>query len=244
MFCPKCGKDAGEAKYCPECGEILTQEFIAINETNFRKKKKKKGCFFALLIPVILCVIVCILFVVGIKVGFIQFEDTAKTTQVEYTKAEDFDVYNVMFYEASNDVKRKAYLEEIKSKRYRFYLIVLSIKDEHSVLGQLCPSDDYYLDISRAKKTLNQWVKTGNNPDKEDYINCIYWRTASTEVVFDDEIWDSLKQGDKLMIEGSFPDSPYENDLITFDSFSWNPSIENAVIVSKNGVSVAVDSNP
>lgn len=24
MICPKCGKDAGEAKFCPECGENLT----------------------------------------------------------------------------------------------------------------------------------------------------------------------------------------------------------------------------
>lgn len=26
MFCPKCGKDAGEAKFCPECGEKLATQ--------------------------------------------------------------------------------------------------------------------------------------------------------------------------------------------------------------------------
>ena len=227
MICPKCGKDAGAAKFCPECGEILAQESIATNETNPQKKKKKKGCFFALLIPVILC----ILFVVGIKVGFIQFENTAKMTQAEYPKAEEFDAYSVMFYELNNNVKRKSYLQDVISKRYRFYLKVDKIQDKNMIRAKHYPTDQFQLDEKRALATLNEWRKTDIKPKEDDYINFLYWYSGrhTITVEFDDEIWDLLETGDKIIIEGSC----HPNSL--FDRFDGLPNVENAVIIEKNG---------
>ena len=45
MICPKCGYDAGEAKFCPECGEkmllLSTEENQTISVQDNKKSKKK-----------------------------------------------------------------------------------------------------------------------------------------------------------------------------------------------------------
>ena len=37
MICPKCGKEAGESKFCPECGNTLTANVVIYSENNDSK---------------------------------------------------------------------------------------------------------------------------------------------------------------------------------------------------------------
>ena len=60
MKCPKCGNEAGNAKFCPECGAPLNGPMEVQHEEAYKggKPKKKKGCgcatvfivFFALML--------------------------------------------------------------------------------------------------------------------------------------------------------------------------------------------------
>lgn len=51
MFCPKCGKDIGEAKYCPHCGSAVEQgEDVKGLPAVGRKSSKKRGCLASVMI--------------------------------------------------------------------------------------------------------------------------------------------------------------------------------------------------
>lgn len=80
MTCPKCGKDAGEAKFCPECGEKMTQsvetaegssvveekEQPAVVETSQPTKKNKKK-LIAVVAAATVVVIVTLIAILGGK---------------------------------------------------------------------------------------------------------------------------------------------------------------------------------
>ena len=86
MICPKCGKDAGEAKFCPECGEKLTtvteeSETVEIAQNSAvdtpqapeiempkHEKKNKKKIIIAAAAAVVVVVIVLIA-ILGSKGG-------------------------------------------------------------------------------------------------------------------------------------------------------------------------------
>ena len=66
MFCSNCGKDIGDAKFCPECGTPAastvkeTQEPIPVMPPNTpepQKRKKKPGCLIVVLVVVVLSLI-------------------------------------------------------------------------------------------------------------------------------------------------------------------------------------------
>ena len=69
MICPKCGKDAGEAKFCPECGENLSApsenetktEIVQENKTVAKPKKKIKKIW------ILLAIVVAVVAFFGIK---------------------------------------------------------------------------------------------------------------------------------------------------------------------------------
>ena len=39
MFCPNCGKDCGEFKFCPECGQGLRMKIKPMEKTNYNEKR-------------------------------------------------------------------------------------------------------------------------------------------------------------------------------------------------------------
>lgn len=63
MYCPNCGKDAGESKFCPECGKTLSAEVTPEDTVQSikGKPKKKKKVLFAILGIAILIVVVILL---------------------------------------------------------------------------------------------------------------------------------------------------------------------------------------
>ena len=77
MFCPKCGKDAGEAKFCPECGEKMiqpeeptdvsdnaaeaTQAASVVTPQSVKKSKKKLIIVAAAAVVVVIVTLIAIL---------------------------------------------------------------------------------------------------------------------------------------------------------------------------------------
>lgn len=59
MFCPKCGADAGNAKYCPECGAPLFTDDVS-PKGNSKKPKKKRGKAIAIVIVAIVVLFILI----------------------------------------------------------------------------------------------------------------------------------------------------------------------------------------
>ncbi len=74
MICPKCGKDAGDAKFCPECGEKMTlpvdtaegsnateeKEQPAVVEITQPAKKSKKKLIAVAVVAVVVVVLIIV----------------------------------------------------------------------------------------------------------------------------------------------------------------------------------------
>ena len=60
MLCPKCGKDVGEARFCPDCSTEIKQEEIykSSNPKEKMSPKKRRGCLTSI---IIFFVFICIL---------------------------------------------------------------------------------------------------------------------------------------------------------------------------------------
>lgn len=56
MYCQKCGKNVGEAKFCPECGTATEQEIVysQSNSKQQRPPRKKRGCLASIMVFLII----------------------------------------------------------------------------------------------------------------------------------------------------------------------------------------------
>lgn len=156
------------------------------------------------------------------------------TTEKTYPPAEELNVIDIVSYETNNSVKRNKYLDEVKSKRYVFYLEVDEVKSEKVVWGKLYPSDKFVIDEDLGRDAYKTFYN-GHSENlngltaEEKYVymlNFIFWYDPFAAVTFDDDIWETLEKGDRLTIEGSI-----SNDS-NLDFIGWDIDIENAVIVS------------
>ncbi len=65
---------------------------------------------------------------------------------------------------------------------------------------------------------------------EEDYITYLYYSCSLTFVEFDEEIWETLKKGDKIVIEASVDADSSITDL---DYIGFGVKLKDAVLVSK-----------
>lgn len=86
MFCPNCGKDAGESKFCPECGYDMSRTKAPQQQSQPKYQRvgapvKKKNP----IIPIILV----LLFIIGCAVAVQVNTDEAKTDEAKYEKVDN-----------------------------------------------------------------------------------------------------------------------------------------------------------
>lgn len=98
MLCPKCGKEAGQSKFCPHCGSCIEEvKAPSANQTigyqygvSHRKKKKHK------VLPIVLAVIVFFIAIVAIfgqesnpkQVGTLETENPSVTESTAPSEAQ------------------------------------------------------------------------------------------------------------------------------------------------------------
>lgn len=157
------------------------------------------------------------------------------TTEKVYPPAEELNVIDIVSYETNNTVKRNKYLDEVKRKRYVFYLEVDEVKSEKVVWGKLYPSDQFVINEDLGRDAYNTFARGQSQnlnglSTEEKYVytlNFIFWDDPFSVVTFNDEIWETLEKGDKITIEGSITDDS------KLELIGWNLDVEDAVIVSK-----------
>lgn len=144
MFCPNCGKDAGESKFCPECGakvEVVKKAEEAKadeNKLNYddvknanlevaekveskRSKKKLIGCLSPF--------IIIILIVAGVF-GYFKIKSMGPADKI------NFDVLESDYKENATSAK-----EDYYGKKFEFYFIPGKIESSGYCKGSLYDSD-------------------------------------------------------------------------------------------------------
>ena len=154
------------------------------------------------------------------------------TTEKSYPPAEEFNAYEISFYEKDNEVKRNEYLKEIYKKRFVFYLEVGKVEGKQEISGQLYPDNSFSLDKTKGQKIYSTLYNSYHFPagmTKEDYITYLYYSCSLTFVDFDEEIWETLEKGDKIVIEASIDGSSSITDL---DYIGFGVKLIDAVLIS------------
>ena len=110
MICPKCGKDAGEAKFCPECGEKMLLPSTEENQTiSVQDNKNKKKIIVVISVAVaIVCLFLVLLGSITSKGKYVEwstikteFLDNGIIAKKEYDK-------NLLFYVRIDSIKSNA----------------------------------------------------------------------------------------------------------------------------------------
>ncbi len=129
MNCPKCGKDVGESKFCPECGKKIKAVDTSMKSkgattepmpTKNVKEKSIKGLVVVGILFAITVIITCVLIFAP---GF------AKTDEISFsTLYSDF--------ENNAAIANKKY----NGKKFVFYFTPLQIKSSGECKGTVCDS--------------------------------------------------------------------------------------------------------
>lgn len=162
MFCPNCGKDAGESKFCPECGAevsvLRTSADTGNSKENTKKKSKKPiGC----LIVVFLFAIVAAIVIVPKYVKYL-----GQKTSVEDSSSAYIEVSNteVGLYGLSNDISIISFYYNFKN---------VSDKTIESMTINFSIYNDEGIEKATTKYINDLILKPGESTDPEKFD---YWK--------------------------------------------------------------------
>ncbi|MBR4451053.1 MAG: zinc ribbon domain-containing protein [Clostridia bacterium] len=183
MNCPKCGKDAGESKFCPECGASITGDVTPDTQNEKSKPKKKKTG--------LIVVLVLALIVVGI-IAVPKLLNSGNSSKQE--PAQD-----ISFSALHSDLKTNsvAAAEKYKAQRFTLYFQVKTIEgssNEAECLGNLW-------DSSYEKFPWEKFLMDGG-------LKKIY---SAVDVYFSKDVAAQLEKEGYYKIEGTFDYSSYDD---------------------------------
>ena len=185
MYCPNCGKDAGESKYCPECGSEVTVRESPSETQNSKdtpKKKGKKGCGIAIaIIAVIIAIVIGVLFVVPMfsnSTG--KNENDNKTKYLEISDTE----LGLLTY-VNSDIAIISFKYDIKN---------ISEKTIESMTEHFSIYNEDGVEKGSTKYTKELILKPGESTDPEKFD---YWKYFSSTIApgYDLEFEDVIIDG-------------------------------------------------
>lgn len=152
MFCPNCGKDIGNAKFCPECGtpsirseETQKKENLSIQElsSEAQKPKKKPGCLMVFLVFTLISMLMAP-FINASSTGYAAV-DNAQISEDHYNEIADFShdfMVSLGYYPANSEVKwigYSNYKDNYTEEEYQD----MHVGGYYSIIGQLIDGSMY-----------------------------------------------------------------------------------------------------
>ena len=152
MFCPNCGKDIGNAKFCPECGapsirseETQKKENLSIQEisSEAQKPKKKPGCLMVFLVFVLISMLMAP-FINASSTGYAAV-DNAQISEDHYNDIAEFShdfLVSLDYFPANSEVKwigYSNYKDNYTEEEYQD----MRVGGYYSIIGQLIDGSMY-----------------------------------------------------------------------------------------------------
>ena len=152
MFCQNCGKDIGDAKFCPECGspsagsaEIQEKKSLDIRgiSPEISKPKKKPGCLMVFLAFVLIAMLLAP-FISASSTGYASV-DNAQISEEHYNEIADFShdfMVSLGYYPANSEVKwigYSNYKDNYTEEEYQD----MRVGGYYSIIGQLIDGSMY-----------------------------------------------------------------------------------------------------
>lgn len=141
MFCPNCGKDVGNAKFCSECGSPVTQTTATpkpsptVIPPSDPKPKKKSGC-----LPIII-IFLCLSFLVPLlsnNGGYSSIDNKQRSTE-KYEQVHNY-VHNILleneYYDVTHQVEWIGY-SKYKDMMSKEEYEEMQLGGYYSYVGQL-----------------------------------------------------------------------------------------------------------
>lgn len=152
MFCSNCGKDIGNAKFCPECGAPSTRPEETPNRENLniqeissetQKPKKKPGCLMVFLVFVLISMLMAP-FINASSTGYAAV-DNAQISEDHYNDIAEFShdfLVSLDYFPANSEVKWIGY-SNYKDNYTEEEFQGLRIGGYYSIMGQLIDGSMY-----------------------------------------------------------------------------------------------------